>query len=175
MPFRSVINYDSDEYIKSPDEWKPLPGSLEAIAQLNKLGYKVTVATNQSGVNRGLYSLDILSSIHEKMRRCLTEVGGVVDTIFFCPHTPTEACNCRKPKPGLLQQIAAYYQLDLTQVPMVGDTMRDLQAAKIMHCQPILVRSGNFATTIDLKHEMLKDIPIYDNLAAYVNALCKSP
>jgi D-glycero-D-manno-heptose 1,7-bisphosphate phosphatase len=137
-----VINHDSDQYIKSPEEWKPIPGSLEAIARLNQWGYRVVVATNQSGVGQGLFEMDVLNAIHEKMIKAAAQVGGRFDAIFFCPHTSGDGCECRKPKPGLLRDIAARYNTDLAGVPVIGDSLRDLQAAVAVDAQPILVLTG---------------------------------
>ncbi|HEX8986812.1 MAG TPA: D-glycero-beta-D-manno-heptose 1,7-bisphosphate 7-phosphatase [Rhodocyclaceae bacterium] len=137
-----VINHDSDQYIKSPEEWKPIPGSLEAIARLNQWGYRVVVATNQSGVGQGLFEMDVLNAIHEKMIKAAGQVGGRIDAIFFCPHTSGDGCECRKPKPGLLRDIAARYNVSLAGVPVVGDSLRDLQAAVAVDAQPILVLTG---------------------------------
>ncbi|MCK9283005.1 MAG: D-glycero-beta-D-manno-heptose 1,7-bisphosphate 7-phosphatase [Rhodocyclaceae bacterium] len=137
-----VINHDSDQYIKSPEEWKPIAGSPEAIARLNQWGYRVVVATNQSGIGRGLFEMDTLNAIHEKMLRAVSHVGGKVDAIFFCPHTNGDDCDCRKPKPGMLEEIATRYNIDLSEVPVVGDSLRDLQAAVAVGAQPILVLTG---------------------------------
>jgi D-glycero-D-manno-heptose 1,7-bisphosphate phosphatase len=137
-----VINYDSAQFIKSPDEWKPLPGSLAAIAQLNQAGYRVVVATNQSGIGRGLFEMDTLNAIHEKMLKALAQAGGRIDAIFICPHTSADNCPCRKPKPGMLHEIALRFSADLTGVPAVGDALRDLQAAAAVGAQPLLVRTG---------------------------------
>ncbi|AJP48291.1 D,D-heptose 1,7-bisphosphate phosphatase [Rugosibacter aromaticivorans] len=137
-----VINVDSAQFIKSPDEWKPIPGSLAAIARLNQSGYRVVVATNQSGIGRGLFEMDTLNAIHEKMHKALTQVGGRIDAIFFCPHTSADNCACRKPKPGMLQEIAKRFNTDLTGVPAIGDALRDLEAAVAIGAQPILVLTG---------------------------------
>lgn len=137
-----VINFDSTQYIKSPDEWKPIPGSLEAIARLNQWGYRAVVATNQSGVGRGLFEMDTLNAIHEKMIKSCALVGARIDAIFFCPHPADSTCDCRKPKPGLLKEIAARYNTDLTGVPTVGDSLRDLQAGVAVGCKPYLVLTG---------------------------------
>ena len=166
-----VINYDSEHYIKSPTEWIPIPGSLEAIAQLNLKGYKVVVATNQSGIGRGLYSEDMLLSIHAKMQQALNEVQGRVDHVFYCPHLPTYGCDCRKPAPGLLRQIAAYYHCDLQGVPFVGDSLRDIRAACAVGCQPVLVRSGNGAAVEFLLKELPFPVLVYDDLASFVAQL----
>ena len=137
-----VINIDSAEYIKSPDEWAPIPGSLEAIARLNQDGYRVVVATNQSGIGRGLFEMATLNAIHDKMHKALGQVGGRVDAVFFCPHAQEADCPCRKPKPGLLQDIAHRFNVELAGVPSIGDSLRDLQAAAAVAAQPILVLTG---------------------------------
>jgi D-glycero-D-manno-heptose 1,7-bisphosphate phosphatase len=137
-----VINYDSTEFIKKPEEWKPIPGSLEAIARLNQAGYHVVLATNQSGVGRGLLDIVTLNAIHDKMNRALAQVGGRLDAVFFCPHPQDAGCHCRKPKPGLLKDIAERFNADLTGVPVVGDSLRDLQAAAAVKAKPLLVLTG---------------------------------
>ena len=137
-----VINHDSDLYIKSPDEWRPIPGSLDAIAKLNQWGYRVVVATNQSGIGRGLFGMDMLNAIHEKMIKAAAQAGGRIDAVFFCPHTNTDKCTCRKPKPGMLEEIASRYNADLEGVPAIGDSLRDLDAAVAVGAQPILVLTG---------------------------------
>ena len=137
-----VINYDSAEFIKSPDEWMPIPGSLEAIARLNQSGYQVVLATNQSGVGRGLLDMAALCAIHDKMHLALAHAGARVDAVFYCPHAQDADCNCRKPKPGMLEDIARRFNTDLTGVPCVGDSLRDLEAAAAVGAQPILVLTG---------------------------------
>ena len=137
-----VINLDSDQFIKSPDEWKPIPGALEAIARLNQSGWRVVVASNQSGVGRGLFGMDTLNAINEKMVKSLAQVGGRLDAIFFCPHPADSTCDCRKPKPGMLEQIGARFNVELTGVPVVGDSLRDLQAAVAVGAKPYLVLTG---------------------------------
>ena len=137
-----VINYDSDQYIKTPAEWKPIPQSLEAIARLNHAGYRVVVATNQSGVGRGLFDMSTLNAIHDKMYRALANVGGRIDALFFCPHIDESNCDCRKPKPGMLLDIAKRFNVDLKNVPFIGDSLKDLQAAQAVGAKPILVRTG---------------------------------
>ncbi len=140
-----TINHDRDDYVKSADEWQPLGGALEAIAKLNQAGYTIAVATNQSGIGRGLYDMAALNAMHDKMHRLLREAGGRVDAIFFCPHNPESgaaACNCRKPLPGLFEQIRDRYGVDMTTVPSVGDTLRDLQAGALVGCPTHLVRTG---------------------------------
>ncbi len=143
-----VINADSDDYIKSPAEWQALPGSLEAIARLTKGGYKVVVATNQSGVSRGLFDLATLNAIHAKMVREVATAGGRIDAIFFCPHGPDDGCTCRKPKPGLLLQILERFEVAAKDAVVVGDSLRDLQAAQAVGCPAILVLSGRGEQTM---------------------------
>lgn len=142
-----VINIDSDQFIKSPDEWKPIPGSLEAIARLNESGWRVVVASNQSGVGRGLFDMDTLNAINEKMTKAIGQVGGRLDAIFFCPHSADSTCDCRKPKPGMFLQIAERFNVDMKGVPVVGDSLRDLQAGVAVGCQPYLVLTGKGAKT----------------------------
>ena len=137
-----VINQDSDQYIKSPEEWKPIPGSLEAIALLNQAGFRVVVCTNQSGIGRGLFEMDTLNAIHDKMIRALAQIGGHVDAIFFCPHTVTDDCECRKPKAGMFREIEARFNVSLADVPAIGDSLRDIQAAAAVGAKPILVLTG---------------------------------
>lgn len=137
-----VINHDSDQFIKSPDEWRAIPGSLEAIARLNEAGYRVVVATNQSGVGRGLFDMTTLTEIHEKMFKSLNQVGGRIDAVFYCPHAADSNCDCRKPKPGMFEQIGHRFGVDLNDVPAIGDGLRDLQAASAAGARPILVLTG---------------------------------
>ena len=165
-----VINIDSALYIKSPAEWKALPGSLEAIARLNQAGYKVVVATNQSGIGRGLFDMDTLNAMHEKMHKGLAAVGGRVEAIFYCPHTADEGCSCRKPKPGMFERIAKLYNQDLTGVPAIGDSLRDLQAANALGCAPILVRTGKGEKT-EAEGNLPTGTKIHADLAAAVDAL----
>jgi len=142
-----VINQDSDAFVKSPDEWIALPGSLAAIARLSQAGYTVVVASNQSGVARGLFDMATLNAIHAKLHRELAQAGGAVDAIFLCPHGPDDGCACRKPLPGMYHDIARRYDIDLAGVPAVGDSLRDLQAAAAAGCTPWLVLTGNGAKT----------------------------
>jgi len=143
-----VINYDSDEFIKSPEEWLPIPGSLEAIAMLNASGYKVIVVTNQSGIARGLFDVAILQKIHDKMHRLLNEKSGAITAVYYCPHGPDSACECRKPKAGLLKAFSADFDADLTMMAVIGDSLRDLQAAEAVGAQPILVKTGKGLQTL---------------------------
>ena len=143
-----VINYDSEHFIKSPDEWRPIPGSLEAIARLNHAGFRVVVATNQSGLGRGLFDMARMISIHEKMYKALAQVGGRIDAVFYCPHAADSDCQCRKPKPGMLAEIGQRFGVDMTGVPCIGDSLRDLQAAEAIGAQPILLLSGKGEKTL---------------------------
>ena len=165
-----VINEDSDEFIKSPDEWRPLPGSLEAIAQLTNAGWRVVVATNQSGISRKLFDIDTLNAIHDKMYSMVNEYGGVIDAVFFCPHGPKDNCECRKPKPGMLEQISERLRIKLDGVPVIGDSLRDLQAAQAVGAQPVLVRTGKGTKTL-YSGENIDGIPIYCDLKQAANAL----
>lgn len=162
-----VINEDSDAFIKSVDEWIPLPGSFDAIARLSRAGFTVVVATNQSGLGRGLFTEQALEDMHERLRQGVNEAGGQLGKIYHCPHKPDDGCSCRKPAAGLLDAIARDYDVDLTGVPIVGDSLRDLQAGLVHHCLPILVRTGKGRRTeADLASTPLKDALVVDDLAA---------
>jgi len=163
-----VINFDSEEYIKSPAEWRPIPGSLEAIAALNRAGYCVYIATNQSGVARGLYDIDTLQAIHDKLHQALAKVGGKVTDIIYCPHHPQEACLCRKPKAGMLAAIQDKHQLDLTTTYFIGDSHVDIQAAQTIGCKPILVLTGNGEATLNRYRHLLANVPQFPDLACAV-------
>jgi D-glycero-D-manno-heptose 1,7-bisphosphate phosphatase len=165
-----VINYDSDQFIKSPEEWRAVPGSLEAIARLNHAGYRVVVATNQSGIGRGLFDMAMLNSIHEKMHKALGHAGARLDAIFFCPHTADAKCECRKPKPGMLAEIGKRFNSELTGVPCVGDSLRDLQAAEAVGAQPMLVLTGKGEKTLR-DGDFPRNTVIFPDLAFAVSAL----
>jgi len=165
-----VINLESREYIKSPEEWIPIPGSLEAIAKLKQCGHHVVIATNQSGIARGLYTREILDDIHDKMHNMLNEFGAKIDGIFYCPHHPDDNCLCRKPKPGLLHQIAENMNADLSKAMMVGDSLRDLQAAQAVNCQPVLVRTGNGESVLKENAE-LPGVKVFVDLASFAKSL----
>ena len=137
-----VINHDSDHFIKNPDEWKPIPGSLEAIARFNQAGYRVVIATNQSGIGRGLFDMAMLNTIHDKLYRSLAQVGGRIDALFYCPHAADLNCQCRKPRPGMLEEIGRRFNSPLQGVPAIGDALRDLEAAAAVGAQPMLVLTG---------------------------------
>jgi D-glycero-D-manno-heptose 1,7-bisphosphate phosphatase len=162
-----VINHDSDQFIKSPDEWRPIDGSLEAIARLNQWGWRVVIASNQSGIGRGLFGMDTLNAINDKMVKSLAQVGGRIDAIFFCPHPADSTCECRKPRPGMLRQIAERFNVNLDGVPAVGDSLRDLQAGVAVGCVPYLVLTGKGKKT----HEdpaLPAGTRVYPDLAAVV-------
>ena len=159
-----VINQDSDDYVKSPEEWIPLPGSLEAIAQLTRAGFSVVVASNQSGVGRGLFDLATLERIHEKMRSAVAQKGGRIAVIYYGPHHPDDHCACRKPKPGLLRQIGTQFGTDLDGVPFIGDSLRDIQAARAVGARPILVRTGYGEQTL-ARLERPLTVEVYPDLA----------
>jgi D-glycero-D-manno-heptose 1,7-bisphosphate phosphatase len=160
-----VINHDSDQFIKSPEEWKPIPGSLEAIARLSQAGYRVVVATNQSGVGRGLFDMAVLNAIHDKMCKAVAQAGGRIDAIFFCPHAADANCNCRKPKSGMIEEIAARYNMSLAGVPAIGDSLRDLEATARLGAQPILVLTGK-GTRTRATGGLPEGTRIYPDLAA---------
>ncbi len=143
-----VINLDSDQYIKSPAEWTPIPGSLEAIARLTQAGFRVVVATNQSGLERGLFDMATLNAMHDKMHKAVNQLGGRIDAVFFCPHAQDAGCACRKPKPGMLLEIAERFKLALAGVPAIGDSLRDLQAASAAGARPVLVLTGKGEKTL---------------------------
>ncbi|MEW5770115.1 MAG: D-glycero-beta-D-manno-heptose 1,7-bisphosphate 7-phosphatase [Pseudomonadota bacterium] len=158
-----VINYDSDQFIKNPDEWKPIPGSLTAIARLNQAGFRVVVASNQSGLGRGLFDMVTLNAIHAKMHKLVAQAGGRIDAVFFCPHPADSKCDCRKPRPGLLQDIGTRLHIDLTDVYAVGDALRDVQAALAVGARPMLVRTGKGLRTLE-SDELPTHVPVYDDL-----------
>lgn len=167
-----VINYDSDEYIKSPDEWRAIPGSLEAIAELNRAGFSVMVVTNQSGIARGLYSFETLEKIHEKLLNELGSFGGSIKDIFFCPHHPDDHCDCRKPKPGMLYQLQKKYSADLTKIFFIGDSIYDIKAAQEVGCTPILVLTGKGKKTLQTYPD-LNPVQHFNDLATAVEYILK--
>jgi D-glycero-D-manno-heptose 1,7-bisphosphate phosphatase len=165
-----VINYDSDAFIKTPDEWKPIPGSLEAIARLTQAGYKVVVATNQSGISRGLLDMVALNAINDRMCKAANQAGGRIDAMFFCPHASTDNCDCRKPSTGMFKEISDRFGLELKGVPAIGDSLRDLQAAAAVGANPILVLTGKGKKTV-AAGGIPEDTKIFPNLATAVDAL----
>jgi D-glycero-D-manno-heptose 1,7-bisphosphate phosphatase len=164
-----VINHDSDLFIKSPEEWRALPGSLEAIALLNANGFKVVVITNQSGLARGLFDPAMLDSIHAKMQHMASAKGATIDAVYYCPHGPDSLCDCRKPKPGLLLAFAADKGVELKDIPFIGDSLRDIQAAQAVGAQPILVKTGKGRKTLAKNPDL--NIPVFENLYDAANYL----
>jgi len=168
-----VINFGSEQFIKSPDEWKPIPGSLEAIARLTRDGWHVVVATNQSGIARGLLDMVTLNAIHAKMHKAVAAEGGRIEAVFYCPHAADMGCGCRKPRIGLFEEIAARYGIDLAGVPAIGDSLRDLQAAASMGAQPILVKTGKGEKTL-VAGGLPASTPVFDSLADAVDRLLET-
>jgi D-glycero-D-manno-heptose 1,7-bisphosphate phosphatase len=170
-----ILNVYREDHVKSPDEWEPIPGALEAVARLNHAGWHTVVATNQAGIGRGMIDMASINTVHQRMMQRLAEVGGRVDAVFFCPHTPEDNCECRKPKPGLMKQIAQRYGIELRTVPMVVDTLRDLQAARAAGCEPHLVRTGRAAALTDAQVvEMVQQVPateVHDDLSDFAEFL----
>ena len=167
-----VINQDSENYIRSAEEWLPLSGSLEAIKRLKNAGYLVTVATNQSGIARGLYSEEILEEMHEKFRQLLAARGTSIDGIYVCPHGPEANCICRKPKPGLLLKIAKDFDIKLADTVFVGDNISDIKAAQMANAKPVLVRTGKGEQVMQ-NHSEAINVPVYDDLSHYVRELLR--
>ena len=165
-----TINHDSDKYIKSPEEWRPIEGSLEAIARLTHAGYRIVVATNQSGIARGLFDTSTLIAIHETLQRAATQVGGRIDGFYFCPHAADSACDCRKPKPGMLLDIARRFNVQLSDVHMVGDALRDVEAASAAGARPVLVLTGKGKKT---QHDgrLPPGTEVFPDLAAFARQL----
>lgn len=165
-----VINHDSDDYIKSPGEWIPIRRSLQAVALLKNSGWTVAIATNQSGISRGLFTVDTLSSIHERMNSTLNEYNTSIDYLVWCPHGPNDDCDCRKPKPGLYYQISSFFNCSLSNVPVIGDSKRDLDAAFAVGAKPVLVKTGKGEKTLVNGH-LPRDTVIYNDLLDAVTAL----
>ena len=165
-----TINQDSDQYIKSPAEWKPIPGSLEAIARLTQDGWRVAVATNQSGIGRGLFDTQALFAIHDKLQRALGQVGGRIDAFFFCPHKPDDGCRCRKPQPGMLIEVTRRFNVPVEDVFMVGDSRKDLDAAAAAGARPVLVLTGNGRNT-QAKGKLPPGTAVYPDLGAFARQL----
>ncbi len=168
-----TVNEDRDDYVKSPDEWEPLPGALEAISRLNHAGWHTVLATNQSGLGRGLFDMASLNEIQLKMNHALAAQGGRIDAVFFCPHVPDDHCDCRKPKPGLMQQIAERFGVSPGNTPMVGDTLRDMQAGLAAGCPTHLVLTGKSAgLTGQALAELLAAVPgtrVHADLSAFAD------
>lgn len=168
-----VINHDSDQYIKSPEEWRPLPGSIDAIARLTQAGFRIAIATNQSGIGRGLFDMETLNAIHAKMHKAVNQAGGRIEAVFYCPDLPEANSPCRKPNPGMFHAIAERFNAPLAGVPSVGDSLHDLNAADAVGAQPILVLTGKGKTTRSTGG-LPKATLVYADLAAVAQALCAS-
>lgn len=167
-----VINHDSDDFIKSPDEWQPIEGSMEAIANMYRAGYHIVIITNQSGVGRKLFSTDTLNLIHIKMLEHIRQHGGEIEAILFCPHAPDDNCECRKPKPDMFIEMAVRLNITLENTPAVGDSIRDLQAAIGAGATPILVKTGKGEKSLEaLKKNALEDVLVFDDLLQFSEAL----
>lgn len=165
-----VINEESDEYIKNPGEWIPIEGSIEAISRLCQADYRVVVVTNQSGIARGLLTLEDLHAIHETMQQAVATNGGRIDAIFICPHKPDDDCDCRKPRPGMLHSVMERLDIQLAGVPLVGDSLRDVQSAMVVGATPVLVKTGHGERTLD-QNRHLENVQVFDNLASFVDDL----
>lgn len=172
-----TINRDSDDYIKSPEEWQPLPGALEAIARLSQAGWHLVIASNQSGLGRGLFDVATLNQIHDKMNKMLAVAGGRIDAIFYCPHVPQDQCGCRKPLSGLFEQIGERFGAQLDQVNAVGDTLRDAQAAAAVGCRTHLVCTGKSENWKGpgLPEGFPPNTLVHDDLAAFAEWLLNRP
>ena len=167
-----VINHDSDDFIKSADEWLPIDGSLDAISRLNHSGYTVVIASNQSGLARGYFDIEAFTAIHKKLDDMLAKIGGRIDAVFYCPHGPDDACDCRKPKPGMLLAIGQRFNVPLKDVIFIGDSVSDINAAKNAHAKAVLVRTGKGVKAEKILQSASKSsVPVYDNLASAVTAL----
>ena len=170
-----ILNIFRSDHVKAPEEWQPIPGALEAVARLNHAGWHVVVATNQSGIGRGMIDMTSVNAVHQHMMKLLAEKGGRLDAVFFCPHAATEQCECRKPAPGLMHDIGERYGVDLAAVPMVCDTLRDLEAAHAAGCQPHLVRTGRAAVADDATlAQWLEAVPgtkVHADMAAFAEHL----
>lgn len=170
-----ILNRFRDDHVKAPEEWQPIAGALEAVARLNHAGWHVVVATNQSGIGRGMIDMTSLNAVHAHMMKLLAQQGGRIDAVFICPHTPEDHCDCRKPLPGMMLQIGERYGVELSRVPMVCDTLRDLQAAHAARCEPHLVRSGRAAALDEATlGQWLAAVPattVHSDLAAFADFL----
>lgn len=165
-----VINEESNDYIKTDSEWVPIEGSIEAIARLCQADYRVIVVTNQSGIARGLLTIEDLQAIHERMNQAVANGGGRIDAIFICPHKPDDDCDCRKPRPGMLHSVMERLDIELAGVPLVGDSLRDVQSAMVVGAAPVLVRTGHGARTLE-QNKHLENVQVFDDLASFVDDL----
>lgn len=172
-----TLNEDRDDYVTSAEEWQPIPGALEAVARLTQAGWHAVVATNQSGLGRGLFDMAALNAMHLKLNQQLALAGGRLDAIFFCPHVPSDECDCRKPLPGLMQQIGERYAIDLKNVPAVGDSLRDMQAAQAAGCEAHLVLTGKAGAMDEAERAaLLAQVPgtvVHKDLSAFADAILR--
>jgi D-glycero-D-manno-heptose 1,7-bisphosphate phosphatase len=172
-----ILNEYREDHVKAPNEWQAIDGALEAVARLNHAGWHAVIATNQSGIGRGMIDMASVNAVHAHMMQRLMAVGGRLDAVFFCPHTPEDQCECRKPQPGLMKEIAHRYGIDLKLVPMVSDTLRDMLAAQAAGCEPHLVLSGRSASLDDaqIAHVMAQvpRVHLHDNLNAFAEFLLR--
>ncbi|WP_028997854.1 D-glycero-beta-D-manno-heptose 1,7-bisphosphate 7-phosphatase [Azohydromonas australica] len=170
-----ILNQYREDHVKEPSEWTPVPHALEAVARLNHAGWHVVIATNQAGIGRGMIDMASLNAVHAHMMKVLQQQGGRIDAVFLCPHTPEDHCDCRKPLPGLMLDIGRRYGADLTQVPLVGDTARDMLAARAAGCQPHLVRSGRGAALDEAQLQQLAaqvpGLQVHEDFNAFVDYL----
>ncbi len=168
-----TVNEDRDDFVKTPEEWVPQPGALEAIAKLNHAGWHVVIASNQSGLGRGLFDVSALNAMHAKMHKLLAAVGGRIDAVFYCPHAPDDGCACRKPQPGLFLQIGERLGVELRNVPTAGDSVRDLQAGAAAGCEPHLVLTGKAAAFrgVELSPDFPPGTVVHEDLMAFANFL----
>ena len=170
-----VLNQYKEEHIKSPEEFEPIPGALEAVSRMCHAGFHVVMATNQPGLGQGVLDMTTLNAVHLHMNQLLQRMGGRIDGVFLCPHTPAEQCECRKPAPGLLKLIGERFGTDLADVAVVGDTVRDLQAAQAAGCEPHLLLTGRSQDLPQAQAEhMVSGIPgarVHADLASFAQDL----
>lgn len=170
-----ILNRFREDHVKEPSEWEPIPGALEAVAKLNHAGWHVVLATNQAGIGRGMIDMSAVNAVHLHMMKMLATKGGRLDAVFFCPHTRDDGCDCRKPLPGMMHDIAQRYGADLSQVPMVADTLRDLEAAQAAGCPPHLVKSGRASLVTEAElAQWAAAVPgtvVHDDLASFASYL----
>lgn len=169
-----VINLDSDDYIKSPEEWIPIEGSIEAMASMQQAGIQLAIATNQSGIGRGFYSEDTLNAMHQKLEALLRGQGATLPPIFHCPHLPDDGCHCRKPRPGLLSNALEQLGVNANQCIMVGDSLRDLEAANALNMDSVLVKTGKGKRTLDKQPQLKAQYQVYENLAEFSKNLLEN-
>lgn len=180
-----TLNRSRDDYVASADEWEALPGALEAVARLNHGGWRVVIATNQSGLGRGLFDVASLNAIHAKMHRKLAAAGGRIEAVFFCPHAPEDACHCRKPEPGLFEQIGDRFGVPLDEVLVAGNALRHVQAGATAGCPPHLLLTGKseylraLADDDGVLSEPVPGLPegtrLHEDLSAFADWLLAQP